>query len=564
MLELLHIENIAVVARAEIAFGRGLNVLTGETGAGKSIIIDAIGAIMGERTSRDIIRTGEKQAFVSAVFSGCGSEIDVALEALGLPATDGGTLTVARRVYADGRNLCHVNAMPAPLAALRELGQLLCKSLGQHDSRLLMDTSEHLKLLDRFAGTENLIENYAAELKALKEIRRQQRALLTDTDSIERKREILAHTVNELEAANITPGEDETLLARRNAAQNAGKTAAAISGAMRSLAGFDGSVAESAESAARALMPLCGQGNAKIDEIYAALNDAAAILRDNSDALELELDACSFSEQELDEIESRLAFLNEMKRKYGGSLDAVCTTLVTSRLELERLSETEERAAHLAEAYAAQYAKTMRLATELSEKRKTAAEVFSARICEELAYLMMAGSRFSVHFTAKERDGRVILGADGIDNVEFYISANRGEQERPLAKTASGGELSRIMLALHTVQTADNAPTYVFDEIDAGISGVAASRVAKRLAGLARSHQILCVTHLSQLAVFADAHYLIRKSAQGERTVTEVTPLDHMGRIGEIARINGGETITEATQAAAADQLAQADAEKNA
>ena len=233
--------------------------------------------------------------------------------------------------------------MPAPLAALRELGQLLCKSLGQHDSRLLMDTSEHLKLLDRFAGTENLIENYAAELKTLKEIRRQQRALLTDTDSIERKREILAHTVNELEAANIIPGEDETLLARRNAAQNAGKTAAAISGAMRSLAGFDGSVAESAESAARALMPLCGQGNAKIDEIYAALNDAAAILRDNSDALELELDACSFSEQELDEIESRLAFLNEMKRKYGGSLDAVCTTLVTSRLELERLSETEER-----------------------------------------------------------------------------------------------------------------------------------------------------------------------------------------------------------------------------
>ncbi|MBR5519303.1 MAG: AAA family ATPase, partial [Clostridia bacterium] len=481
MLELLHIENIAVVARAEITFSAGLNVLTGETGAGKSIIIDAIGAILGERTSRDIIRTGEKQAFVSAVFSACGAEIDAVLESLGLPATDGGTLTVARRVYADGRNLCHVNAMPAPLAALRELGQLLCKSLGQHDSRLLMDTAEHLKLLDRYAKTEALLETYTVELRRLKEIRAEQKSLLTDADSIERKREILAHTVNELEAANITPGEDDILIARRAAAQSAEKTASAIAGAVRSLSGFDGSIAESAESAARALMPLCGQGNAAIDAVYTSLNDAAAMLRDSADTLELELEACNFSEQEMDEIETRLSFLNEMKRKYGGSLDAVCTALVTAKDELERLSETEARAAELAAAYAAQYTKTMRLATELSQKRKEAAEVFSAKICDELAYLKMAGSRFSVHLTQKERDGRVILGADGIDNAEFYMSANRGEQERPLAKTASGGELSRIMLALHTVQTADNAPTYVFDEIDAGISGIAASRVAKRL-----------------------------------------------------------------------------------
>ena len=563
MLKLLHIENIAVVARAEIAFQQGLNVLTGETGAGKSIIIDAIGALLGERTSREIIRTGEKQAFVSAVFAECGEELRQRLEALGLPASgEDGALTVARRVYADGRNLCHVNAMPAPLSSLRELGAVLCKSLGQHDSRSLLDTAEHLKILDRFAGTAELLAEYAAALRTLKAIRVEQRALLADSGDLERRRDFLIYTINEIESANISLGEDGELNDRRLAAQNAGRTAAALSGALRALQGFDGTAAESADSAARALSPLCGQGSSELDRTYEQLTEAAVLLRDCAGSLESALEACSFSEQELDDIEARLSLLNQLKRKYGGSLETVCSALDEARAELDRLADAGERAARLAADYAAQYQKTLALAERLSEVRRAAAETFSARIRDELAYLRMPGTHFSVRFARRERDGRVILGSDGIDLVEFYISANRGEQERPLAKTASGGELSRIMLALNTVQTADNTPTLVFDEIDAGISGIAASRVAKRLAALAKKRQILCVTHLSQLAAFADAHFLIRKAAQGERTVTEVSPLDFDGRVLEIARINGGETVTSATRAAAADQLRQAQAER--
>ena len=454
--------------------------------------------------------------------------------------------------------------MNAPLAALRELGPLLCKSLGQHDSRSLLDPSEHLKLLDGFAQTEPLLTEYQSALHVLKAIRAEQRTLLTDGTDLERRRELLTYTINEIESANIAENEDDRLLERRLAAQNAGKIASALSGALRALEGFDASAAESAESAARALMPVCGRGFPEVDTAAASLTDAASLLRDSMDALETVLETTSFSEQELDEIESRLSLLGSLKRKYGGTLESVAAALASARTELDQLANTEARAAQLAEAYAAQYERTRALAEQLSEQRQHAAAVFSARICEELAYLCMAGAQFSVRFDRRERDGRVILGNDGIDLAEFYISANRGEQQRPLAKTASGGELSRIMRALTTVQTAGGTPTLVFDEIDAGISGVAASRVAKRLSALAQKCQVLCVTHLSQLAVYADAHFLIRKSQQDGRTLTEVLPLDFAGRIDEIARINGGELITAATRAAAEDQLRQAHADKSA
>ena len=562
MLKLLHIENIAVVARADLEFQSGLNVLTGETGAGKSIIIDAIGALMGERTSRDIIRTGEKQAFVSASFDGCGAEMREALEALGLAWNEDGTLTVARRVYADGRNLCHVNGLPAPLSALRELGALLCRSLGQHDSRSLLDPGEHLQILDRYAGVEALLAEYTAALTELKAIRAKQKALVADIGSIDRQRDLLTYTINEIESANVQQGEDDELIAKRAAAQNSGKIASSLNAAIRALESMDGSAAECAESAARALAPLCGQKMAGIDRAVEQLTEASGLLRDCMDTLETALETSTFSEQELDDIETRLALLSQLKRKYGGTLESVCASLDKARADLERLTGAEEESARLAEEYHRQYQKTLALAQALSSRRKQAAETFSARICEELAYLQMGGSRFSVRFDPRERDGRIILGGDGIDLVEFYISANRGESERPLAKTASGGELSRIMLAMNTVQTADNTPTLVFDEIDAGISGIAASRVARRLAALAKKRQVLCVTHLSQLAVFADAHYRIRKDVTDGRTLTTVTQLDEDGRIGEVARINGGELITDATRTAAADQLTQARAEK--
>lgn len=558
MLNLLHIENIAVVARAEIAFQPGLNALTGETGAGKSIIIDAIGALLGERTSRDIIRTGEKQAFVSGVFSGCGDAVAACLESLGLPVGEDGMLTVARRVYADGRNLCHVNGMNAPLAALRTLGALLCKTLGQHDSRSLLDPTEHLKLLDRYAGTEALLADYQAALHTLKSIRAEQRALLADGADPIRRRELLTHTIQEIESANLAEGEDERLTERRAAAQHAGKKAAALSAALRALEGFETSAPESVEASVRALTPLCGQGFAELDAVATALTDAAVVLRDSMDTLEAALEASTFSEQELDEMEARLSQLASLKRKYGGSLAAVADALESARTELDRLADAEVRSAQLAEAYAAQYEQTRTLAERLSEARQRAAAEFSDRICGELAYLCMGGSRFSVRFDRRMRDGRVILGNDGIDLAEFYFSANRGEQQRPLAKTASGGELSRIMLALNTVQPVDGAPTLVFDEIDAGISGIAASRVARRLASLAAGGQVLCVTHLPQLAVFADTHFLIRKAQQNDRTLTEVLPLSAAGRVDEIARINSGDMVTDAVRAAAAEQLEQA------
>ncbi len=554
MLEVLHIENIAVIAQADLTLGRGLHALTGETGAGKSIIIDAIGALMGERTSRDIIRTGEKFAFVSGVFSHVSQAVTDTIESLGVTPEEDGTVSVSRRVYADGRNLCHINGAPVALGAVRTLGATLCKSLGQQDNRTLLDVASHLPILDVYAGTVALREEYETNLARLKSIRKEQKTLLEQAQTLERQRELLRWQVEEIGSAAPVEGEDEALATQRALMRASEKIAGALEDAAAWLRDEEDSAFQRAENALRALTGLQTEDR-ELSELCDRLAEAVSLLRDCTDTVLSLNDRYTFSEEERNAIEERNDLLKTLKNKYGGSIPAVLAFYEKAKEELEALEDHENRTEALAQAYNEQYQVTMELARALSQKRKSAAEALSEAVCEELTYLCMPGTRFSVHFSEKTREGRTVFGADGIDNVEFYISANRGESERPLAKTASGGELSRLMLAVNSVQNVETADTLIFDEIDAGISGIAATRVANRLWTIARERQVLCVTHLSQLAVVADHHLRIAKSAKGERTFTEVTALDFDGRVEEIARINSGENVTDATRAAAAEQL---------
>ncbi len=560
MLGLLHIENIAVIAAADIEFRRGFNILTGETGAGKSIIIDAICALMGERTSRDIIRTGEKSALVSGVFSGIGPEIAAKARSLGHEPEEGGVLQLSRQVYADGRNICRINGRLVSLAELKELGSALVRTHGQHDTKILLESSEHIGILDAYAGCGDLLEEYTALLASLKDIRNRQRKILTDTGEKERRLEMLRYQINEIEASAIKPDEDEELTKRKKKAQSAEKTVKNLNAALSLLNGQqDGSVAENLENAARALAEISNLCGKSIDDASKALYDMSYAVKDYAEAVGAELSEYDFSEKELDDIEERLSQLNMLKRKYGGSLESVLEYLEKAKKEVSDIEISDELMQRLTEEYDIQYKKTIAAAKKLSEKRKASAAELEKAVNAELRYLCMEGARFSVVFNEKRRDGRVIFGSDGIDIVEFYIAANKGEKPRPLAKCASGGELSRIMLAINTVSNRGEAETLIFDEVDAGISGIAASRVADRLANLAREKQVLCVSHLSQLAAMADTHFLIRKAQADGRTQTYVSELDFDGRVREIARINGGENYSQATMTAAAEQLKTAE-----
>lgn len=556
MLGLLHIENIAVIAAADIEFRRGFNILTGETGAGKSIIIDSICALLGERTSRDIIRTGEKSALVSGMFHSISPETLEKIRTLGFEPEEGGIFQLSRQVYADGRNLCRVNGRPVSLSELRELGELLVKTHGQNDSRTLLDTSEHIRILDAYAGCDDLIKQYAGLLAKLKDIHARQKQILTDTAEKERRLDMLRFQINEIESSAVKPNEDEELERRKKKAQNAGKIVGGLNTAFSLLKrGAESTLAEDLENASKALSAISGDCGEKVEEVSKALLDMSYNLRDCAAVIRDELSGYDFSEKELNEIEERLFHLNMLKRKYGGSLENMLKFLENAKNELSDLEVSDELMARLAKEYEVQYEKTRAAAQELANRRRAAAAALEKAVNAELEYLCMEGARFSVEFTERRKNGRLIFGSHGTDIVEFYVSANKGEKPRPLAKCASGGELSRIMLAINTVSSDSEAETLIFDEVDAGISGIAASRVAERLSNLAKQKQILCVSHLSQLASMADTHFLISKSVDGGRTKTSVSELDFDGRAREIARINGGENYTQATLTAAAEQL---------
>jgi len=558
MLELLHIENIAIIERADILFGGGFNALTGETGAGKSIVIDALGAVLGQRTSRELIRTGAEKAFVSAAFSAVPAELP-GLAENGFAPEEDGTLLLQRELYADGKNVCRVGGRPVTVAQLKRIGASLLNIHGQHDGQQLLDEEQHLVYLDRFGRVEGELSAYRASYDAMRETRRAIDALRMDEAEKARRVDMLRHQIGELERAELQEGEEESLLARRNILRNGEKFLSAVSRADACLNGGDeglGAVSaiKEAEDALHGLRSLGDEFvelSHRLEALRCEAYDLAETIRDKKDEYD-------FSPQELDAVESRCDQLYRLKKKYGSSVEEMLDYLERSREELERIEYADDRVEQLTQTLQKQEKAAREAAQTLSECRHTAAKELEERISRELRELDMPKLRFSIDFQEKE------LSEDGADAVEFLMSANVGETLRPIQKIASGGELSRIMLALKNVLAEqDSVMTMVFDEVDTGVSGRAAQRVAEKLAKLSRTRQVLCVTHLPQLAAMADTHFGVEKGEENGRTLTKVVSLDRAARRSEIARLSGGDHPSETMIAGAEELLCAAEQYKN-
>ena len=548
MLQLLHIENIAVIEEADITFDEGFNALTGETGAGKSIVIDAMGAVLGQRTSRDLIRTGAAKAFVSAMFSGV-PPLPV-LEECGLEAEDG-ELLLQREIYADGKNACRVGGRPVTVAQLRRIGGALLNIHGQHDGQQLLDEEQHGAYLDSFGRVEEELGAYAACYEAMEATRKRLKSLQMDEAEKERRMDSLTFQIQELEKAQLKPGEEETLLQRRNLLRNSEKFMSAVQGAVWSLTGGDdggGAVSELREAAGavsgvKGLDDRFGQLHERLESLYSEAYDVAETLRDLQDSFD-------FSPQELDELEGRADLLYRLKKKYGPTVEDMLAYLEKCREELDQIAFAADTTARLQKQLEKERGRAMKAARALSEARKAAAKQLEERIQEELRQLDMPKVRFAICFEEKEPD------ALGIDVVRFLMSANVGEELRPINKVASGGELARIMLALKNVLAENELiGTLVFDEVDTGVSGRAAQKVAEKLAQVSRRKQVLCVTHLPQLAAMADTHFSVEKGEREGRTYTQVVRLDRERRKEELARLTGGQRVTSALLAGAEELL---------
>jgi len=547
VLSLLHIENIAVIEQADISFDPGFNVLTGETGAGKSIVIDAISAILGERAYRDMIRTGTAKASVRAVFTGV-PELSWFSEN-GVPYDP--ETVIHRDVHLDGKNVCRVNGTLVTVSILRKLGIQLINIHGQHDSASLFDEENHLTFLDDYAANQALRQAYSEKYAAVAALRREIDRMTMDEGEKLRRMETLRFQIEEISKANLQPGEDDELEDRRKLLQNAEKLSDAMDTAVECLYGGDETdgAASLMMTAERELSRL-----ARFTDSYSELQQRVADLmyqvQDVAEAVRDARDELSYSAEELDEIESRLDTIHKLRRKYGVTCADILEYLEKAKQELDEMEFSDDHLERLKgklkkaekEAWAA--AKTLR------ENRKTAAEALSERILSELAQLDMPRVQFSCMFTETE------LSPNGADTVAFYMSANAGEALKPMSKVASGGELARIMLAMKNVLAEqDKVETLIFDEVDTGVSGRAAQKVAQKLRSVARTKQVLCVTHLPQLAALATTHFLIYKSERGGRTYTSVEPLDLEGRKRELARIIGGAKITETTLKSAEEML---------
>ena len=557
MLSLLHIENIAVIESADIQFDKGFNALTGETGAGKSIVVDAIGAIIGERTSRDLIRTGAKSAMVSAVFTQLPALSWFAENGLG-PDEDG-NLLLQREIQLDGKNICRLNGRLLTVSQLRALGRQLLNIHGQHDGQQLLDERCHLSYLDRFGGMESLLAAYQEAYQEFQRILRERNALEMDEAEKSRRIDSLTFQIGELERAHLQPGEDEALTDRRNLLRNAGKLIEAVEGAHAACWGDedrDGAVsllmeAERTLSSAASMSPQVSALLEQLTELRCAADDLAEQVRDLRDSFD-------FEPGELDEIEGRLDVLYRLKKKYGPTVEEMLDYLERSKKELDEIQFSSDKIARLEK----EQAKALQLAREraqaLSEARRAAGDALQQRIQSELKQLDMPKVRFQAEFQPKS--GEYALDETGMDEVQFLMSANVGEDLKPIQKIASGGELARIMLALKNVLAEnDDVTTLVFDEVDTGVSGRAAQKVAEKLAGVARTKQVLCVTHLPQLAAMADVHFSVEKGERKGRTFTEVERLSRERRKEELARLTGGASITQALLDGAEELLAGAE-----
>ncbi|MBD8989956.1 MAG: DNA repair protein RecN [Clostridiales bacterium] len=547
MLSLLHIENIAVIECADISFDRGFNVLTGETGAGKSIVIDAISAILGERAYRDMIRTGTERASVRAVFTEVpefpwfaenGVEYD--------PET-----VISREIHLDGKNICRVNGTLVNVTSLHKLGIQLINIHGQHDSAALFDEENHLAFLDAFADNGKLRASYGERYEAVAKLRREISSLTMDEGEKLRRMENLKYQIAEIEKAELEPGEDDRLEERRKVLQNAEKLSNGMETAVECLYGGEDSDGASGllAQAEYALARL-----SRFSDSFAALHDRVSDLmyqvQDAAEEVRDARDSLSYSAEELEQIESRLDVIHKLRRKYGTTCEDILEYLDKAKKELDEIEFADDKLERLKKNLKKAEKEAWDAALALRENRQQAADTMSKRILSELAQLDMPRVQFACRFTETE------LAANGADAVAFYMSANAGEALKPLSRVASGGELARIMLAMKNVLAEkDQVATLIFDEVDTGVSGRAAQKVAEKLRSVAVHKQVLCVTHLPQLAALANTHLLIAKSERDGRTYTSVTPLDLEGRKRELARIIGGANITETTLKSAEEML---------
>ena len=547
MLSLLHIENIAVIECADISFDRGFNVLTGETGAGKSIVIDAISAILGERAYRDMIRTGTERASVRAVFTEVpefpwfaenGVEYD--------PET-----VISREIHLDGKNICRVNGTLVNVSCLHKLGIQLINIHGQHDSAALFDEENHLAFLDAFADNGKLRASYGERYEAVAKLRREISSLTMDEGEKLRRMENLKYQIAEIEKAELEPGEDDRLEERRKVLQNAEKLSNGMETAVECLYGGEDSDGASGllAQAEYALARL-----SRFSDSFAALHDRVSDLmyqvQDAAEEVRDARDSLSYSADELEQIESRLDVIHKLRRKYGTTCEDILEYLDKAKKELDEIEFADDKLERLKRNLKKAEKEAWDAALALRENRQQAADTMSKRILSELAQLDMPRVQFACRFTETE------LTENGADAVAFYMSANAGEALKPLSRVASGGELARIMLAMKNVLAEkDQVATLIFDEVDTGVSGRAAQKVAEKLRSVAVHKQVLCVTHLPQLAALANTHLLIAKSERDGRTYTSVTPLDLEGRKRELARIIGGANITETTLKSAEEML---------
>ncbi len=547
MLRLLHIENIAVIEQADIVFEPGFNVMTGETGAGKSIVIDAISAILGERAYRDMIRTGTQKALVRAIFentpqSAWFAQNDVPYET---------ETVIQREIYLDGKNVCKVNGIPVTVSVLKQLGIQLINIHGQHDSASLFDENYHLSFLDGFACNESLLEEYRQKYQSVLSLRREIDRLSMDESEKLRRMETLKYQIEEISRAALKAGEDDTLEARRRLLQNSEKLSEGLQDAAACLDGGEDSEGAAAllSEAEHALARILRYDDS-LSQLHETLSDLTFQLQDAAEQLRDRVYQLSYSADELEQIEERLDTIHRLRRKYGATCEDILSFLEKAQKELDEIEfagdRVEQLKGKLKTAEKAAWDAAMRLRTA----RKDAAAGLTQRILTELSQLDMKKVQFSCVFTETE------LSPVGADAVAFYMSANLGEALKPLNKVASGGELARIMLALKNVLAEkDHVPTLIFDEVDTGVSGRAAQRVAEKLHEVSKTKQVLCVTHLPQLAALADTHLLIAKGEHDSRTFTTVEPLDLEGRKAELARIIGGTNITETTLKSAEEML---------
>lgn len=557
MLNELHIENIAVIERADIAFGAGLNILTGETGAGKSILVDSLHAVLGGRVSRELVRSGAEKAVVCATFDPqpaaqwcVENEIECDDE-----------LIIRRQITADGKTACRVCGMPVTTAQLRTLGSLLLDIHGQNDGQQLLDERQHLRYLDQFGGLDAEMASYSAEYQKYAALCKEHETLSSYESEKEFLTDSLRHQIEELERAELKAGEETELTERRELLRNFEKLSEAVDLAYDLLSGRDGCAVALASEANDAVSRAAAYAS-ELSALPAAVQDAVYALQDAAETLRDFRDGMDFSDEEYDRIENRLAALRRLERKYNTDEDGLIQKLEDARKKLDEIEYADDRLQKLDRLIQAQEAVVQKAAKKLTAARKAAAAALEKQVERELRELSMPAVRFRVELLPLP--GQPGFQAAGADVVQFLISANAGEQPGRISKIASGGELSRIMLALKNVfAQRDNVPSMVFDEVDTGVSGVAAQRVGEKLAKLSATKQVVCITHLPQIAAMADHHYLIEKAVSGGRTRTTVQRLDRSGRCRELARLHGGDNITELTLASAEEQLASAEQYKS-